>query len=106
MHLAHIDPLTGLGNARLLRSRLDYELSRHRRMRRRLTVFILDVDRATLDRRLAKRQPDEFGGNPPERELIVRVHASKEDIPKNGVVIDATRPVATVVDAILEKCHL
>jgi diguanylate cyclase (GGDEF)-like protein len=44
MHLAHIDPLTGLGNSRLLRSRLDYELSRHRRMRRRLTVFILDID--------------------------------------------------------------
>ena len=44
MHLAHIDPLTGLGNARQLRTRLDYELSRHRRMRRRLTVFVLDLD--------------------------------------------------------------
>ena len=44
MHLAHIDPLTGLGNARQLRSRLDYELARHRRMRRRLTVFALDLD--------------------------------------------------------------
>ena len=44
LHLAHLDPLTGLGNGRMLRSRLDYELSRHRRMRRRLTVFILDLD--------------------------------------------------------------
>jgi diguanylate cyclase (GGDEF)-like protein len=44
MHLAHLDPLTGLGNARQLRTRLDYELARHRRMRRRLTVFVLDLD--------------------------------------------------------------
>src|SRR4051812_9202203 len=44
MHLAHIDPLTGLGNSRQLRTRLDYELSRHRRMRRRLAVFVPDLD--------------------------------------------------------------
>jgi len=44
LHLAHVDPLTGLGNARQLRSRLAYELARHRRMRRRLTVFVLDLD--------------------------------------------------------------
>src|SRR4051812_4116519 len=31
MHLAHIDPLTGLGNARMLRTRLNYEIARHRR---------------------------------------------------------------------------
>src|ERR671933_457051 len=28
LHLAHIDPLTGLGNHRLLRSRLSYEIAR------------------------------------------------------------------------------
>lgn len=38
---------------------------------------------------------------PAERELIVRLHATKEDIPKCGVVIDATLPFAVVVDAIL-----
>src|SRR2546423_7898194 len=43
MHLAHIDPLTGLGNARQLRTRLDHELSRHRRMRRRVAAFVLDL---------------------------------------------------------------
>ncbi len=44
MHLAHVDPLTGLGNARMLRTRLSYEISRHRRHRRRLAVFVLDLD--------------------------------------------------------------
>jgi len=44
LHLAHVDPLTGLGNSRLLRQRLGYEICRHRRMRRRLTLFVLDLD--------------------------------------------------------------
>jgi diguanylate cyclase (GGDEF)-like protein len=44
MHLAHVDPLTGLGNARHLRSTLSYEICRHRRHKRRLTVFVLDLD--------------------------------------------------------------
>src|SRR5215472_2151349 len=34
-------------------------------------VFVLDVDRDTLNRRLAARPQDEFGGKPNERELIV-----------------------------------
>jgi diguanylate cyclase (GGDEF)-like protein len=44
MHLANLDPLTGLGNPRLLRQRMTYELARHRRFRRRLTVLVLDLD--------------------------------------------------------------
>ena len=44
MHLAHIDPLTGLGNARQLKTRLSYEITRHQRHRRRLTLFVLDLD--------------------------------------------------------------
>ncbi|MBV9905329.1 MAG: nucleoside kinase [Alphaproteobacteria bacterium] len=67
-------------------------------------VFVLDVDLDTLSRRLAARPEDEFGGKPPERALILRLHATKEDIPKGGTTIDATAPVARVVDAILEKC--
>jgi hypothetical protein len=57
-----------------------------------------------LNRRLAGRPEDEFGGRPSERELIVRLHASKEDIPKDGIVIDATAPLERVVDEILSKC--
>ncbi|MBI1211409.1 MAG: nucleoside kinase [Alphaproteobacteria bacterium] len=67
-------------------------------------VFILEIDRATLDRRLAARPPDEFGGRPNERRLIERLHATQEDMPKRGVRIDATAPLDRVVDAILEKC--
>jgi broad-specificity NMP kinase len=67
-------------------------------------VFVLDVDLDTLNRRLAGRPEDEFGGKPAERELVVRVHATKEGFPTNALSIDATGPVARVVDAILSKC--
>lgn len=67
-------------------------------------VFVLDVDLDTLNRRLAGRPEDEFGGRPRERELIVRLHGTKEDTPKGGVIIDATAPIDRVVDEILEKC--
>jgi hypothetical protein len=68
-------------------------------------VFVLDVDVDTLNRRLAARPEDEFGGRPDERDLIVRLHATKEDIPTCGVVIDATLPLSVVVDAILSMCE-
>ena len=67
-------------------------------------VFVLEVDRDTLNRRLARRPDDEFGGRPLERELIARMHATKEGLPRTAVQVDATRPVATVVDEILAKC--
>lgn len=68
-------------------------------------VFVLEVDLETLDRRLAGRGDDEFGGKPDERDLVVRLHETREDMPKAGVRIDATRPVALVVDEILAKCR-
>ncbi|MFI4936347.1 MAG: AAA family ATPase [Caulobacterales bacterium] len=68
-------------------------------------VFVLDVDLDTLNGRLARRPEDEFGGKPSERELIARLHATKKDIPKNAVSIDATAPIARVVDEILSKCR-
>lgn len=64
-------------------------------------VFVLDVDQHTLKNRLASRPEDEFGGKPEERDLIMRLHATKEDIPGNAMVIDATVPVEAVVEAIL-----
>ena len=63
-------------------------------------VFVLDVDLDTLNRRLDERMEDEWGGRQSERELIERLHQSGEDTP-NGIVIDATAPVARVVDEIL-----
>ncbi|TCU11148.1 hypothetical protein EV132_11818 [Rhizobium sullae] len=67
-------------------------------------VFVLNVDLDTLNSRLASRPEDEFGGKPAEREVIVRLHTTQEDTPKNAMSIDATAPLASVVDDIPSKC--
>jgi broad-specificity NMP kinase len=64
-------------------------------------VIVLDVDTETLKQRLADRAADDWGGNDEEKEVILRLHATKEDIPK-GTVIDTARPLKEVVDAVLE----
>jgi thymidylate kinase len=63
-------------------------------------VFILDVDAETVNERLDNR-PDDWGKSKSERELILRLHATKEDLPSGGIVIDATQPLVSVVDEIL-----
>ena len=72
-------------------------------------VFILEVDDLdTLYRRLDERvarDPTDWGGKPEERELVKRLHRTKEDLPKGGVSVDATAPIERVVDEILEKCN-
>lgn len=72
-------------------------------------VFVLEVgDLETLLRRLDERvalDPTDFGGTPEEKELVARKHASREDIPLGGIVIDATAPIAHVVDEILSACR-
>ena len=69
-------------------------------------VFVLDVDLETLHRRLDQRPRDEWGSKPSERDLIVQLHRTKEDIPRTGVGIDATPPLADVVDEILRLTGL
>jgi hypothetical protein len=67
-------------------------------------VFVLEVDLDTMNRRIEERvavDPTDFGGKPEERELAVRLHQTQEDIPKIGIIIDATAPLARVVDEIL-----
>ncbi|MER7070907.1 AAA family ATPase [Terrabacter sp. NPDC000476] len=64
-------------------------------------VFVLEVDLETLLARLDRRPPGEWGSEPAERDLVVRLHASREDVPATGVVVDATRPLTEVVDEIL-----
>jgi hypothetical protein len=67
-------------------------------------VFVLEVDLDTLNRRLDERPDDEWGGGkPPDREFVARLHQTKEDIPRNGIVIDATAPIARVVDEIVRR---
>jgi thymidylate kinase len=65
-------------------------------------VFVLEVDLATLTKRLDRRPDGEWGdGGPVQRERIIRWHETKEDVPGHGIPIDATAPIAHVVDDIL-----
>ena len=69
-------------------------------------VFVLDVDLKTLNQRLdqrAKQSDDQWGATQAERDLIVRLHQTQEDIPRDGIVIDAGRPISEVVDDILRR---
>jgi len=69
-------------------------------------VFVLEVDLDTLNRRLALRPEDEWGGQASEGEFHARLqHATKEDIPKNAIIIDATAPISRVVDTILKDTN-
>lgn len=70
-------------------------------------VFVLEIDRETLRRRLDERalaDPREWGGRPAEQELVTRLHETKEGIP-DGCAIDATMPLERVVDEILSRVH-
>ncbi|MFK7898925.1 MAG: AAA family ATPase [Myxococcota bacterium] len=64
-------------------------------------VFVLNVDPDTLNQRLDRRGQDEWGGKESERRLVVRLHATQEDVPREAIIIDATAPIACVVDEIL-----
>ena len=66
-------------------------------------VFVLEVDLETLNRRLVGRPEDEWGGKQAEREFIARLHRTREDIPSAGIAIDATAPIARVVDDIVRQ---
>lgn len=66
-------------------------------------VFVLDVDVGTLNERLDRRPADEFGHLPEQRRFVLHLHATKEDIPADAVVIDATAPLEAVVDEILRR---
>ena len=64
-------------------------------------IYILDVDEATLNDRLDSR--DGWGKEKSERELVLRLHESKEDLPQDGIEIDATEPLSKVVDKIISS---
>jgi broad-specificity NMP kinase len=67
-------------------------------------IFVLKIDLDTLNRRLAARPESEFGGRASEREFIARLHATDEDFHEDAIIVDATAPLARVVDEILEQC--
>jgi adenylate kinase family enzyme len=70
-------------------------------------VFVLEVDLATMNRRIDERvarDPTDFGARSEERQLIARLHATRQDLPERAISIDAAAPIARVVDDILSKC--
>ena len=69
-------------------------------------IFILEVDVQTLNERLNHRPDDDWGESKSERELILRLHATKEDVPSSGKVVDATQPLVNVVDEILRHARM
>ncbi|MEO8457160.1 MAG: AAA family ATPase [Chloroflexota bacterium] len=73
-------------------------------------VFFLEVDLDTLNRRLDERPDDNWGDGAwsdhrviKERKRIARLHQTKESVPENGILIDATAPIARVVDEIIRR---
>jgi broad-specificity NMP kinase len=69
-------------------------------------VIVLEVDLDTLNRRLAARPEDEWGGTASEGESFARLqHETKESLPENALIIDATAPLLSVVDTILENAN-
>ncbi len=67
-------------------------------------VFVLAVDLETSLRRIAERvarDPTDWGGTAAERDITVRMYHEKAALPQNATIIDATAPLAHVVDEIL-----
>ena len=69
-------------------------------------MFIVDIDRETMMTRVHERAavvPTDFGATQEGLDLILRLHDTKEDIPNNVEVIDATQAVDRVVGKIPER---
>lgn len=67
-------------------------------------IFILDVDMETMNKRIDERvalDPTDFGAKPEEKELILHLFKTKQDIPKKGTIIDSNRSLEEVVNEIL-----
>jgi hypothetical protein len=63
-------------------------------------VFNLRIDDDTMRRRLEERTNNDFGKQPEELELMLRLNRS-EAKPAGAIDIDATRPLRLVVDEVL-----
>ncbi len=69
-------------------------------------VFILEADLDTVNRRIDERvaaDPTDWGGKQEERDVTARLYQTKAGIPKRGLIIDATAPLAHVVDEIMRQ---
>lgn len=69
-------------------------------------VFVLEIDIDTLHNRLSQRPEGEWGSKQQERDLVARLHQTKEGIPEVAIIINATAPLERVVDEILRHANL
>ena len=70
-------------------------------------VFVLEINLDTLNRRLAARPEDAWGGSASEGASFARLqHATKEGLPTNAIIIDATAPLSSIVDTILAHANM
>jgi hypothetical protein len=72
-------------------------------------VFVLQIDdldivMSRIDERV-RVDPSDWGGRPEEREIVKRLHQTKQAIAQ-GCAIDATAPLEQVVDEILRRVDL
>jgi len=63
-------------------------------------IFNLRIDDDTMRRRLQERTNNEFGKQPDEVELMLRLNRSDEK-PAGAIDVDATQPLRQVVDEVL-----
>ncbi len=63
-------------------------------------VFNLRIDDETMRRRLQERTNNDYGKQPEELELMLRLNRSDEK-PAGAIDVDATRPLGQVVDEVL-----
>ena len=67
-------------------------------------VFNLRIDDDTMRRRLQERTNNDFGKQPEELELMLRLNRSAEK-PVGAIDVDATRPLDQVVDELLRLAN-
>ena len=67
-------------------------------------VFNLRIDDETMRRRLQERTNNDFGKEPEELELTLRLNRSDEK-PAGAIDIDATQPLEQVVDEVLRLAN-
>ena len=67
-------------------------------------VFNLRIDDETMRRRLQERTNNDFGKEPEELELMLRLNRSDEK-PAGAIDIDATQPLDQVVDEVLRLAN-
>lgn len=78
----------------------------HRFIDRFDKVIVLDIDEDTLVKRLNNRKIGEWGNKQNEKDLVIKLNRTKEDIPRTKHVIDSTKNLQEVLDDILEICRI